>query len=103
MKHEAAALTGALLAKKGDAIPSRLFAVPSPSATPRPVSPRAESPSPPPGPRRRLTLRLDHDRHLRLKLAAAHLGLSLQDVIIAALDDHLSRTAPCACLKGDQP
>jgi hypothetical protein len=99
MKQGAAALTSTLLAKKGGAIPSRLFAIASPT-------PRAE-PAPPPvmptGERRRLTLRLDPDRHLRLKLAAAHLGLSLQDVIVAALDDHLTRAAPCPCLKSEQP
>ncbi len=54
--------------------------------------------------RRRITLRLDAARHRRLKLAATHLGVSLQDVLIAALDGHLTRVAPgivsggCACL-----
>ena len=98
MKNEAAALTATLLARKGDAVPSRLFAVPTETApAPRPEPRTAPAPS---GPRRRLTLRLEYDRHLRLKLAAAHLGMSLQDVIIAALDDHLPRIAPCVCLKG---
>jgi hypothetical protein len=101
MKNDAAALTASLLTRKGDAVPSRLFAVPTAaSPAPRPEPRPAPTPS---GPRRRLTLRLEHDRHLRLKLAAAHLGLSLQDVILAALDDHLPRVAPCVCLRGDQP
>jgi hypothetical protein len=99
MKNDAAALTATLLARKGDAVPSRLFAVPpAPSPAPRPEPQPATAPA---GPRRRLTLRLEPDRHLRLKLAAAHLGMSLQDVILAALDDHLPRVAPCVCLKGD--
>ncbi len=56
--------------------------------------------------RRRISLRLDPARHRRLKLAATHLGVSLQDVLIAALDSHIARVAPglveggCTCLAG---
>ena len=98
-RPDAAALTAALLVRKGEAAPSRLFALPTPvlAPTPRPELP----PLPPAKDRRRLTLRLDPERHMRLKLAAAHLDLSLQEILIAALDSHLAREAPCACLAAD--
>ena len=116
-RPEAAALTASLLARKGEAAPVaaplRLFAVaqpgdasppvrPAPSAA-RPVAERASADGAL-ADRRRITLRLDPARHVRIKLAAAHLKMSLQDVVIAALDAHLARLAPaiegggCACL-----
>jgi hypothetical protein len=111
MKSEASPLTASLLARKGAATPSPLFAVPTaapraqvtPFAT-KPVERPVEQPVAKPDDlrdRRRLTLRLDPDRHMRLKLATAHLDISLQDFLIAALDAHLAREAPCACLKGE--
>jgi hypothetical protein len=112
-RPDAAMLTASLMVRKGAAQPSRLFALPTPLAEPRPApvaaakAPAATTPGVAAAAvstkdRRRLTLRLDPDRHLRLKLAAAHLDLSLQELLIAALDSHLAREAPCACLASDQ-
>ena len=123
MKSGASPLTASLLARKGTAVPSRLFAVAPPPAAPRIAEPRIVEPrivesriveSRPTAlaaapstalsrkhilkNRRRITLRLDPDQHMRLKLAGAHLGMSLQDIMIAALDAHLVREAPCPCL-----
>ena len=118
MKSGASPLTASLLARKGTAMPSRLFAVAPPPAAPRIAEPRIVEPrivEPRPTAlaaapstalsrknilknRRRITLRLDPDQHMRLKLAGAHLGMSLQDIMIAALDAHLVREAPCPCL-----
>jgi hypothetical protein len=99
-RSEAASLTASLMTRKGEAQPSRLFALTPPpvvtAAAPRPARPEAPAKD-----RRRLTLRLDPERHMRLKLAAAHLDLSLQDILIAALDAHLAREAPCPCLAAD--
>lgn len=127
-RPDAAMLTASLMVRKGAAQPSRLFTLPTPVAQPLP-SPAAKAGAPAPAAtapvpasaasvpaatarapaatefstldRRRLTLRLDPDRHLRLKLAAAHLHLSLQELLIAALDAHLAREAPCACLASE--
>jgi len=96
-RSEAASLTAALMTRKGEAQPSRLFALTPPVV----IAPRPERPDVPAKDRRRLTLRLDPERHMRLKLAAAHLDLSLQDILIAALDAHLAREAPCPCLAAD--
>jgi len=118
VKSGASPLTASLLARKGTAVPSRLFAVAPPPAAPRIAEPRIVEPriveSRPTAlaaapstalsrkhilkNRRRITLRLDPDQHMRLKLAGAHLGMSLQDIMIAALDAHLVREAPCPCL-----
>jgi hypothetical protein len=84
------------MARKGDAAPSRLLAAAPSVAVPRPAPLATAAKG-----RRRITLRLDADRHLRLKLAAAHRGLSLQDIVIAALDVHLTREAPCPCIAAD--
>ena len=97
-RSEAASLTAALMTRKGEAQPSRLFALAPLVTAP---APRAQKPDVPAKDRRRLTLRLDPDRHMRLKLAAAHLDRSLQDILIAALDAHLAREAPCPCLGSD--
>lgn len=128
----AATLTDALLARKGtamptpfDAHPRRELATRNPDEAPhlallkrhaaahdeaRPHAPRHSQPAHggPGGPpsRRRITLRLDTAHHRRLKLAAAHLGTSLQELLIIALDSHLAKVAPgfakggCACLGG---
>lgn len=97
-RSEAASLTAALMTRKGEAQPSRLFTLAPPVVT---APPRLKRPETPAKDRRRLTLRLDPERHMRLKLAAAHLDLSLQDILIAALDAHLAREAPCPCLASD--
>jgi hypothetical protein len=99
-RSEAASLTAALMTRKGEAQPSRLFAL-TPPVVPAPRPARPEQPVVPAKDRRRLTLRLDPERHMRLKLAAAHLDISLQDILIAALDAHLAREAPCPCLAAD--
>ncbi len=52
----------------------------------------------------KLTLRLDKVRHLRLKLLAAHMQLSLQDLLVRALDSYVDQVAvratrgQCSCL-----
>ena len=95
-RSDAAELTAALMSRKGEAQPSRLFVM-----TPLVPAPRRDGPEAPAEDRRRLTLRLDRERHMRLKFAAAHLGISLQDLMIAALDAHLAREAPCICCAVD--
>ena len=124
----AAALTASLLVAKGAGSAATLFPrtfdiagtnhSPSDAA---PVLPFAAGMSNPPltrlaeranGPARsgvprmrsRVSLRLDRERHLRLKLAAAHLHLSVQAILTAALDGYLETVADqlpmgsCACL-----
>lgn len=110
-----ASLSGQLLARKGTARPSA--AVPRSAGADIPSTPRAPlrlaPPQEPPasGERARISLRLDPERHRRLRLAAAHLDCSLQDLLIAALDEHLSGLhlgCPCfqeggeACQNGCQ-
>ena len=109
---KAAELKGSLLVRKGTAAPVAV-ALPqrghpsndagaSPAAAPaqRPGALRRDRLG-----RVRHSLRLDAQRHLRLKLLAAHTQQSLQDIILAALDDHLDRhgmgilDGNCACLK----
>ncbi|WP_147274928.1 hypothetical protein [Ferruginivarius sediminum] len=100
-----ASLSGQLLARKGTARPSA--AVPRgagvetslPSRAPLRVAPPQEPPAAG-GERARISLRLDPERHRRLRLAAAHLDCSLQDLLIAALDEHLSGLRlGCACFR----
>jgi|GEM_PF-1144648 len=121
-----AALTSSLLARKGSAAPADLHLVPlKRPAVPRPVpvAPYAD-----PGPAdgvpaqtqgcclgagaaealrheiAKLTLRLDKVRHLRLKLLAAHMQISLQDLLVRALDNYADQVAveatrgQCTCL-----
>lgn len=58
----------------------------------RPTKPkRAAGGEPPPS---RLTMRLDRDRHQRLKLTAAHLDMSLQDLLATAVDTYLNAVGP---------
>jgi hypothetical protein len=99
-----ASLSGRLLARKGTARPSA--AVPRsagaetslPSRAPLRLAPPQEPPAS--GERARISLRLDPERHRRLRLAAAHLDCSLQDLLIAALDEHLSGLRlGCPCFR----
>ncbi len=124
-RSPAATLTRSLLVRKGAAMPTP--PVPPPAALPMEMA-RETVPhlvllgrdAPPAGlrprpagaggagrtERRRISLRLDAARHRRVKLAATHLGISLQDVLVEALDAHLARVAPglaeggCTCLAG---
>ena len=110
-----ASLTSSLIVTKGNAAPAGLLAMNRKRNSTRPaVSPKATKPHPPiegeapqsPGQRSRLTLRLDRDRHLKIKLAAAHLNLSLQELMIDALHNYLADVRPtnfgdaCNCLDG---
>lgn len=111
----ASALTRALLVRKGAATPSpgdgedgtgARDVVPHLVVLGRDAPAVAQRRRPGSGGRRRITLRLDAARHRRLRLAATHLGVSLQEVLIAALDSHLAGIAPglagggCTCLAG---
>lgn len=123
-----ARLTSALLARKGDALPTGGFAhtrldlvPPQPSAArleqqrcgtsvprapllPDITRPAAQKPS-----RRAdragqdrvaFTVRLDRQRHTRLKILAARRGRSGQEILIKALDAYLEACATdCACLR----
>ena len=128
-----ASLSGGLLVRKGGAMPASLV-FPTPEAAPapriearlvpppRPEPPRAEAPraaaEEKPAraqrssgrPRRRpggakVSLRLDPDRHQRLRIAALHQRRSGQQLLLAALDAYLERSAltvldgGCACLQ----
>jgi hypothetical protein len=113
-----AALTSALLVRKGGAIPAGYAALAAASRAGRTLRPAdAEAPAAVVSPRRRrnerlpdlrmrISLRLDPERYLKLKLSAAHLHQNLQEVLIAALDSYLEQMGPmvkngaCACLEG---
>ena len=47
-------------------------------------------PAAPKGRRTAFTLRLDAERHFKLRLASTILGRSAQDIVAAALDDHIA-------------
>ena len=47
-----------------------------------------------PAQRARLTLRLEADRHLKIRVAAAHMNLSLQEIMTDALDRYLAEIKP---------
>jgi hypothetical protein len=113
-----ASLTSSLIVTKGNAAPAGLLAMNRKRNSSRPViGPKATKPHlphddntpPSPAQRSRLTLRLDPDRHLKIKLAAAHLNLSLQEMMIDALDSYLADVRPiniggvCNCLDGSVP
>jgi hypothetical protein len=123
---EPARLTSALLARKGQALPTGGFAhaklaliPPQPSAARRnreccgsipsqegSATPRRAShePRPAAGERVAFTLRLDHERHLRLKILAARRGRSGQEMVLRALDAYLEAcAADCPCLRGATP
>ncbi len=113
-----AALTSALLVRKGAAVPAGYVALAASARALRAVSPEPASAADAepqskrrrvraaPDPRTRLSLRLDPERHLKLKLSAAHLQQSLQDLLTAALDGYLEQVGPavmngkCLCLDG---
>ncbi len=91
---KAAGLDSSLLMRKGAAAP---VSVPLPQGG-HPSNDAGAAPAQRPGDMRRdrlgrvrHSLRLDVQRHLRLKLLAAHTRQSLQDILLAALDDHLDR------------
>jgi hypothetical protein len=52
----------------------------------------------------RVSLRVNSARHLRLRVAAAHLGLTANGLMVAAIDHYLDEVLPkqmashCACL-----
>ncbi len=52
----------------------------------------------------RVTLRVNSARHLRLRVAAAHLGVTANGLMVAAIDHYLDEVLPkqmeshCACL-----
>jgi hypothetical protein len=109
----AATLSATLLFKKGGAssIGFRPGGLTPPPAEPPPPVVAARPPlrlaiadATPRGPAVRLTFRLDDARHTRMKLALAHLHLSGQGLVLAALDHYLERVVPtlvgeqCACL-----
>jgi len=118
-----AVLSGAMLARKGAAVPSgytplRLRDVNTARGAARNATANAGDAvqasscvaaafgdtSATDGERSRVSVRLDRDRHFKLKLTAAHLESSLQDVITDALDRYLEQLGPevlridCACL-----
>ena len=108
-----AALTSALLVRKGAALPAGYAALgasvrvlPTANAQNDESRPGHRSKEPADA-RTRISLRLDADRHLKLKLSAAHLHRSLQDLLINALDAYLEQVGPavmngkCACLEGE--
>ena len=111
-----AALTSALLVRKGAALPAGYVALGASARALRSASPQPAADDEPqrkrarvhlaPDPRTRISLRLDPERYLKLKLSAAHLRQSLQDLLIAAIDGHLEQVGPavmngnCACLDG---
>jgi hypothetical protein len=125
-----ARLTGALLARKGEALPTGGFAYaqldlapPQPSTARREqqrygTSPAREAlppdlrrPTPRHEPGRRpdhddgrvaLTLRLDRARYTRPKILAARRARFGQELLLAALDAYLEACATdCACLRRD--
>jgi hypothetical protein len=123
---EPARLTSALLARKGQALPTGGFAhaklalmPPLPPTTtklerdccglaPSSASPRVRRPAPQAragaGDRVAFTLRLDRERHLRLKVLAARRGRSGQEMLLRALDAYLEACAEdCPCLRGATP
>ena len=93
-----ARLTSGLLARKGQALPTGGFAMPSW------IWCRAPEPSRRPAPaqddRVALTLRLDRARYTRLKILAARRARSGQELLLRALDAYLEACAvDCACLR----
>ncbi len=112
-RSEPAALTSALLVKKGNATPSSYATLTAANPVVSPPTLVAVNGKPTgigeesnrhDDPRIRITLRLDPERHLKLKLTAAHLRQSLQETVIGALDAHLANIDPvrgianCSCL-----
>lgn len=123
MQKSAAPLTAAILAKKGFASPAisaagatrAPFRLPGAERHQRPLklcapSGRASGSEPLPNdrgaghgtPRRskRVTLRMDPDHYLRARIAAAHLGMSVQRLMLAAIDTYLNEVGSVACDAG---
>jgi hypothetical protein len=120
-----ARLTSALLARKGQALPTGGFAhaklalmppqltvrkldrecrdaASPPGAPTAPVRRRARPPRPAADVRVAFTLRLDRERHARLKLLAARRGRSCQEMLLRALDAYLEACAmDRRCLRRD--
>lgn len=110
---EPAILSGALLARKGSALPTGYTPMrpqhvntgkgPNENAGKSPPA-AIGGPSSTDGGRTRVSVRLDRERHLKLRLTAAHLESTLQDVVTDALDRYLEQLGPevlrsdCACL-----
>ena len=110
MNYDApASLTARLLVSKGSAKPagfsaardySRLSLVgPTPAANrPNATVQTRTAPTKAPGvakpARVKMSLRLDPGRHLRLKLTAAHMRVSVQELLTNALDQYLNQVGP---------
>ena len=102
----AAALTGTLLFRKGSATPADFFAGQSDTSLGRSIAiaPRLPKQLDPNAPVR-VSVKLDRARRQHLQLAAAKLGISNRELLIAALDHYLRSEVPaqiaepCSCLK----
>ncbi len=113
-----AAMTGSLLARKGEASPSAGPQFVMTDIWRRPVEPPAPAPgpameiepAPPPfagraaAPPRKIAMRLTEAQHLRLRVAAAQLQVTRQALLSAALDHYLTTVCAagrpdCACLR----
>jgi hypothetical protein len=112
----AARLTGELLARRGEAMPTGGFAAPghaiglAPPASPSPLRAAGTGGDERPrllqsrgkAERVALTVRLDRERHRRLRIFGARRGCSNQEVILKALDAYLAACGvDCACLRGE--
>jgi hypothetical protein len=113
-----AAMTGSLLARKGEASPSAAlpFAMPEvwrqpaemPERMPEPA-PVAAAPAAPVAVRsveapHKIAMRLSEAQHMRLRVAAAQLQVTRQSLLAAALDHYLTTVCAsgrpgCACLR----
>ena len=112
-------LTSALIARKGQAVPSGFGILAASRYAGVPVTPNYESKDGTRSARRgaapakeseraadrvRVSLRLNEERHLRLRLTAAHMQTTLQEVMTQALDNYLNNISPevvrdnCLCL-----
>ena len=109
---KAASLTSALLVTKGSAAPiaraERYLDQAGTNIQLFPSRPARPSTSLVPAARdvglTRVSLRVNSARHLRLRVAAAHLGLTANGLMVAAIDHYLDKVLPeqmeshCACL-----
>jgi hypothetical protein len=116
-----AAMTGSLLARKGEACPSAEPQFVMPDIWRRPVEPPAAASGPAPEIERepdappsfaakpvqaphKIAMRLTEAQHLRLRVAAAQLQVTRQALLAAALDHYLTTVCAsgrpgCACLR----
>ena len=106
-----ASITGSLLVRKGEALPSPASQRRAAPGFAREAWPAAEPdlPAPPPhagetGAPRRLTFRLDNDRYRRLCIASAQMRSPVQHLLTAALDRYLAalcenELAGCSCMR----